>query len=385
VAALYLQKAKLGWQFLQNAIAKHGRDGAYQKITHYGDTFMHDDELAWAATEIYLATGDTAAHDQLRKTFDPANRETIKWGWIRLFEAYGCAIRSYAFAARSGRLNTAQLDTVHLQKCEEQILLGGQDQVNWARANAYSTSFPIESKRFRNAGWYFPMSSAFDIAVAAQIKAQPEQVESVLTNLNFEAGANPNNITFVTGLGWRRQREVVHQYAMNDRRILPPSGIPLGAVQEGFPYLDKYKRELGALTFPSDGDKENAYAFYDRWGDTFNTATEFVINNQGRGLATLAWLMASTPQAKQPWRAAAAKIVLPANLKIGEAVTAKLQAENLDLSSAQIVWEAAGQEPVYARDYSFTPRETGRQWIESEALLPDGRRVSAVLEFEARQ
>ena len=57
-AALYLQKAKLGWQFLTNAIAKYGKNGAYQKITHYGDNFADNDELAWAACEMYLATGD---------------------------------------------------------------------------------------------------------------------------------------------------------------------------------------------------------------------------------------------------------------------------------------------------------------------------------------
>ena len=49
VAAAYLAKANLGWQFLMNAIAKNGKAGAYQKITHYGDDFTHNDELAWAA------------------------------------------------------------------------------------------------------------------------------------------------------------------------------------------------------------------------------------------------------------------------------------------------------------------------------------------------
>src|SRR5207249_5711991 len=59
-AAQYLEKAKKGWAFLERAIAKFGKDGAYQKITHYGDYFLHDDELAWAACELFLATGDTA-------------------------------------------------------------------------------------------------------------------------------------------------------------------------------------------------------------------------------------------------------------------------------------------------------------------------------------
>src|SRR5947207_15411486 len=56
-ASLYLDKAKKGWAFLERAISKFGKDGAYQKITHYGDEFMHDDELAWAACELFLATG----------------------------------------------------------------------------------------------------------------------------------------------------------------------------------------------------------------------------------------------------------------------------------------------------------------------------------------
>src|SRR5205085_7010173 len=34
-AARYLQIAKKGWDFLQNALSRFGKDGAYQKITHY--------------------------------------------------------------------------------------------------------------------------------------------------------------------------------------------------------------------------------------------------------------------------------------------------------------------------------------------------------------
>ena len=57
-ARRYLAAAKQGWTFLERAIARCGKDGAYQRITHYGDEFMHDDELAWAAAELFLATGE---------------------------------------------------------------------------------------------------------------------------------------------------------------------------------------------------------------------------------------------------------------------------------------------------------------------------------------
>src|SRR5205807_667623 len=39
IAAAYLQQAQLGWQFLMNAINRYGKNGAYQKITHYGDDY----------------------------------------------------------------------------------------------------------------------------------------------------------------------------------------------------------------------------------------------------------------------------------------------------------------------------------------------------------
>jgi len=57
-AARYLRQAQLGWQFLMNAIARYGKAGAYQKITFYSDHYTHDDELAWAACELFVATGD---------------------------------------------------------------------------------------------------------------------------------------------------------------------------------------------------------------------------------------------------------------------------------------------------------------------------------------
>lgn len=384
-AALYREKAQKGWAFLRKAIEKHGRDGAYQKITHYGDTFMHDDELAWAATEMFLLDGDEAAHRMLLANFDPASPETKRWTWVRLFEGYGCAIRSYAFATRTGRIASDRLNPQHLEKCLTEIRLGAQDQARFAAGCAYNTSFPDVTKRFRTAGWYFPMDAAFDIAVGAQLEPSPGYTDAIIGNLNYEGGANPNNVTFLTGLGWRRQRDIVHHYAMNDRRVLPPPGLPLGSIQAGFMFLDPYKKELGEITFPPDGAEDNAYPLYDRWGDSFNVTTEFVISNQAKGLAALSYLMAQTPLKAQPYRpAASAKIAgVPDSAKAGAKVTVRLHVPGMDTRNARIVWEANGEEPVFGQAFPFTPR-AGENWIEAEAQWPDGRRAIAVLEFIAR-
>ena len=332
---------------------------------------------------MYLATGERKFHDRLLSQFDPADPRTRRWSWVRLFDAYGCAVRSYAFAATSGRVTADRLDAKHLEACRKEILACGEEQADRAAECAYGTSFPEETKRVRSAGWYFPAEAAFDLAVAEQLDPRPEFRAAIVGNLAYETGTNPVNVCFLTGLGWKRPREVVHQYALNDRRVLPPSGIPVGSIQGGFMYLEPYKRELGLLTFPPDGDRDNPYPFYDRWGDSFNVTTEFVAAIQSRGLAVTAYLMAQTPLKDQPWRSAAATIQgVPRRVAAGQRFTVRLDVEGLDPAQAQVVWEVAGREPAFGTRRELTAGPEHRQWIEAEAVWPDGRRAFAACEFD---
>ena len=124
---------------------------------------------------------------------------------------------------------------------------------------------------------------------------------------------------------------------------------------------------------------------YDRWADVYHLGTEATTAGQARSLATLAWLMGRTPLKNQTWTGAKGKIGgVPTEVKAGQQVTADLKVEGLDPGGAIIVWEASGQEPRVAGRYSFTIDRAGSQWIEAEALWPDGRRVFAVHEFLVR-
>ncbi|HVV70990.1 MAG TPA: glycoside hydrolase family 9 protein, partial [Verrucomicrobiae bacterium] len=384
-AARYLSAARKGWDFLEKAIQKYGKDGSYQKITHYGNEFMHDDELAWAACELFLATGDDAFHKKVIDWLKPSDPETRRWGWWRLYDSYGCAIRSYAFAARTGRLKREQLNEFLLEDCEKEIASAGEDQLRRARDSAYGTSFPTETKRALSAGWYFSSDAAFDLAVACQldfpVNRDPRQdmMEALVSNLNYEQGCNPVDVTYLTGLGWHRQREIVDQFALNDRRILPPTGIPLGNVQAGFGWNYLYQSEPDKLMIPLTSTDTAPYPFYDRWGDGFNLSQEFVIVNQARGLAYTSWLMAQTPLKGQSWRAANAIISEQTSGKAPHrSVSMSLSSAGLDLREARIVWEAEGQEP--RMEANFTAPEPACHWVEAEAQMPDGRRIFAVKE-----
>ncbi|MEI6034227.1 MAG: glycoside hydrolase family 9 protein [Verrucomicrobiae bacterium] len=374
-AEKYLAAAKKGWDFLQNAIAKYGWDGSYQKITHYGDLFRHDDELVWAAVQMFLATGDPKIQEDLKAHFDPKSRDVKRWGWWRLPEAYGNAMRSYVFGPRTGRQPAEKFDAAFLEACTSELTAGAEDELRRAEDCAYGVSFPGESKAFMNAGWFFGGDRALDLAVGQVLAPKPAYLRAIATNLGYEAGANPINMPRITGVGAFQQRDIVHQHSQNDWRELPVSGIPLGALQGGFMWLNRYQKELGQTSFPSDGSKVAPYPLYDRWGDSFNVNTEFVVINQARGMAASALLMAQAPT--QPWKSVPATIKgFPADAKPGQTVSLTLDS-SVDLTRARIIWEATGHELFEGPEFAFTQKAPGDFQIEVEALLPDGRRVFA--------
>ena len=383
-AATYLRAALKGWAMLRKAESQLGRGSTFQKVHHYGQEFGDSDEIVWAATEIFLATGDPEAHRVALDRFDPENPKTRRWGWWRMFESYGAAARSYALAQASSRPGAKSLDPEHLAKCRREAIARARDLVEYGRASAYGTSFPSETKRFRAAGWYFSGANAFDLVVGYQLDERDDLLSAAVHNFDFELGSNPPNIVFLTGAGWNRQREIVYQQAQSDPQILPPSGIPLGAVQAGFVHIDPYGDSLRELTYPSDTDSGNPYPPYDRWADTFNVTTEFTVDTQGRALAAASFLMARSPLRDQPYRALPAKLVVTRQDASRPELDAQLEVQGADPAQAQVVWEQSGIEPWIGGPRTKLTVSQGAGWAEAEALWPDGRRAFAVMDSTKR-
>lgn len=386
----FLAKARKGWNFLIQAIQTHGKAGAYQKLTHYGDLFAHDDELAWAAAAMFAATGESEFHQKAIEWYDPLDPNTIRWGWWRLYEGYGCAARSYAFAVRTGKRTAAEMDANQLAKSETIILARGNDVRNWTKDSAYGVCFDWNTKQFSTAGWFFPLERAFDIVVADQIQPSPANAAAVLANINYEFGTNPLNLTYLTGTGLRSQQEIVHQFADNDDRLLPPSGIPIGSVQAGFSWNGQYQSELSKVSIPTDWAQNARYPFYDRWADTFNVTTEFVVAQQAKGLAATAAIAAGQAGSlSQPWNPVANPPVITLTgladgyATVGQPFTASLSCPGgPDLSHAVVLWETSENRPARTTNtITITPTQSARQWIEAEALTPDGKRICARAEY----
>lgn len=387
-AARYLEKARLGWDFLKHAFATYGESASYQKLTHYGDDFTHDDEVAWAAAALYAATGEADYAYALKAWYNPSSSDTWRWGWWHAYMGFGNAARTYAFAARSGRLPASALDRDYLLQCENELIAAAEDQLRWARQSAYGTSFPEPTKRFRSGGWYFSTDASFDLAVAAQLSfprfndPRPDFMDALYSNFNYTVGTNPTNTSYLTGLGWKRPVEIVSQYAQSSPRLAPPHGLLVGQLTAGYSWVDVYQNELNEMSFPPDGDLAAPYALYDRSNDAYNVTNEGVVTNQGRALSTAAWLMAQTPLKTQAWTPKSVSVQIsglpkPKSPPIRTSVTLAVNGVAFDRSplarDAQIVWETSSREPTIGSSLDLTSAENG--WIEAEIEWPDGRRV----------
>ena len=103
-------------------------------------------------------------------------------------------------------------------------------------------------------------------------------------------------------------------------------------------------------------------------------------------LRLTAWLMAQSSLREQKWKPEAGSISgVPEDPATGTAFKVQLKAPaGLDLGQARIVWDAADHAASFGREFAFTPKQPGPQWIEVEAQWPDGKRVFGVMNFTAR-
>ena len=392
----FIAKAQSGYDFLfatidaddNGEITAAEIDAGYQKISFYGDKFGSHDELAYAAAGMFAATGDPVYEDLLMALApDPSAPELIVNAYIHLWEGWGAAFRTYAFAARTGRLTPDQMNATYLAKVDAALIAAGDEIVSRSDNSAYGLALDEKPKEFLNPSYVFGNAESFDALVALQLNPVATGYEdSIRYNLNYTAGNNPTNAPFLTGIGWQQRREVVSQFSQNDGFVLPPIGLPVGNVQAGMPYLGDYLTETGGnllqrSIYPNTGGF--VYPLYDVWADTFEVRGELTVPTLSRGAAVTAWLFAQTPLKTQTWNSANATISgIPAEVEAGNDHTAELSAD-VSLTGALITWEASGQEPRRgSTTFEVEPETAGSHHVAADILFPDGRRLYAVHRYE---
>jgi len=255
-ALRYLRRAKKAWGWLE-------RNTTPVLYFHYGITFGDWDERCWAAVELYATTGERKYHDYFLKHFDPSKR---RWGWLWLLEGVGSSVHTYV--SMTGR----RTDESMLRRCREALVAACEMHVADGEKHPYRLSIPQPTIRHGQYAWHFPGDAwGFNLLAGYALTKDRRYLQCALDNFYFTLGINPWGYCQQTGLGQKRNIEVVDNESWFDDIIEPVSGLPLGIGSEGFYWLNQYGKTVGKGTYPEN------WPLLNRWYDGFNVRTEFSI------------------------------------------------------------------------------------------------------------
>ncbi len=211
----------------------------------YGDN-QFDDEFAWAATELYLATADDAFYAAAMARDVPASvpdwRQVGGLAWMSL-------------AQHRARL-TPRADQARIAS-EIEGLADHLVQV-W-QESAWRVTMREADFHWGSNGT--AMNQAMMLLQAYQLQRKPEYLQAAQSQLDYVLGRNPLGMSFVTGIGARSPMHIHHRISIADGVATPVPGLLVGGPQPGQQDAEAckhaYVSKLPALSYL---DKECSYA-----------------------------------------------------------------------------------------------------------------------------
>jgi hypothetical protein len=395
LAEKFLASARQGFAFLQKAREQWGDEGSYQAISHYGQFAGPQDEWAYAAAALWLATGEEEfASEVMRVWPDPQGGADARWGWWPLFESFGNTARLLALDPGVTEAKTPPEWETYVGAMRDRLRHAAGVWMELSRQNAFGLPLSLASKRNARAGWFWAMDPAVDLMAASLLEGSDpawlkEMEQTVAAWAGYETGANPQDGVFYSGAGPVWRREIVNRISLNDDRQLPVPGIPRGNVVSTPHHLRPYTRDGRAGLRSVFHPPLDQFAFYDRSAtDAYNVREEWTVATGARLLAAHLFLLGRAfpeglPAAPHP---NSIHIQMePAEPKVGEEISFHLTDGDGSpvggLEDAVVVWEWAGREPVVGERWKGKAKTAGTHRVEVEILWPDGFRRADRREF----
>lgn len=258
-AKLYLARSRKAWDACMKHTDKNGDpDELIKGPAHSGSYLGAKDEYYWAAVELWLTTGEPVYHEYFLKHCKPG--ESVQWGWWSLFSHAGAAVRAYTFGKRDGK------DPAMLKACTDVVVGAARSAANWQKGWATRCSFCEDPYRFGKWGWYYLSEIASYNLVTATVlvdeKDRKRFEEAALFNADQELGNSADDVSGITGTGFKRVVDHVHQLSRFDGITEPVPGIPMGFHPSGY-NMGNSAREL--MSSYTRGGLPIAYRYVDCW------------------------------------------------------------------------------------------------------------------------
>lgn len=215
--ARMLAAAQSAWRWAEANPAVVFKNPPDVATGEYGDGQL-DDEFAWAAAELFIATGEARYAQALLRRDAPL--ATPSWGKV-------AALGWISLAHHRERLAPG-LDRALVERRLDG--LAAQLAATW-RAGGYRV--PLAAPDFVWGSNAVVLNGAMVLLQAYRIKPQPDYLQAAQSGLDYVLGRNPLDRSFVTGFGARPPLHPHHRPSMADGVAAPVPGWLAGGPNPG--------------------------------------------------------------------------------------------------------------------------------------------------------
>ena len=246
-AATVLAAARHAWQFLQTHPQWPAEGERYHnpKGINAGEYPDHSaqDNILWAAAELYRSTGEAAYHDAY----------LARVGQVKIDPTGVVSFKDQGMAAHWAYLMAPWPNKDDTQiKLARDIFLAAAD---WRIRKMQEHPYHAPVHQYRGyLGWgSFAHSSRATLTLfqAWHLTGKPDYLEWAWQTPHAQLGANPQAISYITGIGVRSPRFPLSKLSQHDGLATPLPGIPVNGPHAHLPALWASTRAVNAAYFPA--------------------------------------------------------------------------------------------------------------------------------------
>ena len=268
-AATMLRAARRAWQYLQThpqwpAEGERYRNPAGIHAGEYQDNSALDNRL-WAAAELYRSTGEATFHDAYVELVDQV--EIDPTGVVSFKDQGMAAHWAYLMAPWPDR------NQVLLERARD-IFLAAAD---WRIRKMQEHPFQAPTHQHRGfVGWgSFAHSSRATLTLfqAWHLSGRPDYLDWAWQTPHPQLGANPQSVSYITGIGARSPRFPLSKLSLYDDIEEPLPGIPVNGPHAHLPALWPSTRTVNSAYYPAaetpqPGSDKDGYPVLRRYTDS---------------------------------------------------------------------------------------------------------------------
>jgi endoglucanase len=267
-AALALAASRSAWEFLKKTDQWPAESELYKnpKNVHageYPDDSATDNRL-WAAAELYRATGEekfkTAFIELFRDTkIDPTERVSFRHQAMAAFW-------SMYYALRENNQTPKAVSKEHDKRLQDELAAILVSSADWLLRKAGEHPFDAPVHHYmKYTGWgSFAHSSRAVIPLmqAWSITGDPAYCNRSAAMSNPQLGANPQSISYITGIGKRSPRYPLSLLSRFDSQVEPLMGIPVNGPHYHLPAIWPTTRSVNDAYIPANADSGGTAGVY---------------------------------------------------------------------------------------------------------------------------